>query len=80
MNRASKNLIACGLVAILVISFASSTHAFGGRHRQHGRSGPGAAAIYPSQYVSPRDGDTPPRAKRFGYGIGYGKPSIAVRF
>jgi hypothetical protein len=80
MNRTRKILFACGVVAILATSFASSTQAFGGRHRNHGRSNPGSVTIYPSRYVSPGPGSTPPRANPFGYGIGYGKPSIAVRF
>lgn len=80
MNRVSKTLIACGVAAVLASGFASSTQAFGGWHRNNGRSVPGGVGVYPSQYVSPGFDSTPPRAKRFGYGVGYGKPSIAVRF
>ena len=80
MRRTSKILIACGVAAVLAMNFAPSTQAFGGRHRRHGGNGSGGAGIYPSQYVSPGFGSTPPRANPCGYGIGYGKPSIAVRF
>jgi hypothetical protein len=80
MKRPSKILIACGVGAVVAMSFASSTQAFGGRHRRHGGHGSGGAGFYPSRYVSPGFNSTPPRANPFGYGIGYGKPSIAVRF
>ena len=80
MKRTRKTFIACGIVAVLAASFASSTQAFGGWHRQHGRTGSFGVRVYPSRYVSPGPGSTPPRGNPFGYGIGYGAPSIAVRF
>ena len=80
MNRTRRILISFGVTAALAINVASPAQAFGGWHRAHDRHASGGSDSYPGRFVSPRFGDSPPRSKHFGYGLGYGTPSRAVRF